>query len=643
MSQQQVTTTNKRRLAALVFFTGAVFVSTCYFYSRVLSGIFIFDDYPNFYALRFIHSGGDAIRYILEGPGGTRWLAYASFLPHIEAWRNDNALPFKLVNLLLHTTNSLLLLFFLRHWLKQKTFVIAQPWPGLLALLIAVLWFAHPAHVNTVLYSVQRMTLLAGTAVLLGCYCHLRFFANRTEKISCYHWLVYSSILAAITAIGILGKETAILLPAFALLLLVYSKQLRLFRYWQIALTFASPYILLLGYLFLANRLGYGSRDFDMAERLMSQVVIVQEYLFKLLAPNRFSFALLYDGFEPVRSITDTRFLRAAFIWIAGVFLLWHFRRQVPLLTFGFCWFLLGHSLEAGIIPLELYFDHRNYIPSIGIMLAMVLGFYQLLTWTTRYRNKRLTGLLILTALLMTANLVRVSERETHIWQDRPGFVMAQLEKQPQSLRAHQGYVELLFNAGQYAQAINMIEKIHQHFGVYPSHIMHQALAACYLGADENIKHETIVSELPGMPFDRSSDDALQNLFEAARRDICPSLDLPMFRRYALALLDNPRHRRHYHNYAFLLMHSHIREQNLQEALQASLILAEHQRSQQYWFTQIRLAIATKNPELAEELLAAMQAFDAVNKVLYKHELDEFSRQIKALQKHHATDSENPP
>src|SRR5690606_5437806 len=33
--------------------------------------------------------------------------------------------------------------------------------------------------------------------------------------------------------------------------------------------------------------------------------------------------------------------------------------------------FYLAHSLESSIFPLEIYFEHRNYLPSVGLFLAL--------------------------------------------------------------------------------------------------------------------------------------------------------------------------------------------------------------------------------------------------------------------------------
>jgi hypothetical protein len=40
------------------------------------------------------------------------------------------------------------------------------------------------------------------------------------------------------------------------------------------------------------------------------------------------------------------------------------------LAAFGILFFVADHRLESTLIPLELAFEHRNYLPSLGLILA---------------------------------------------------------------------------------------------------------------------------------------------------------------------------------------------------------------------------------------------------------------------------------
>ncbi len=627
-----------KRPRALVFFSLLIFTLSCFIYAAFLHSDFQLDDLPNFSNLSSVHDFNSAIRYILDGTAGLRWLSYASYLLHVEAWKSGIAFPFKLVNLLIHSLNAGLLFFCTKSLLTLRSFNIKPVWHNAIAALIAALWFAHPVHVNTVLYSVQRMTLIAASFSFIGILFHFRFFAHilsikNNSQLNIAQWFFYSATLAFITCLGILGKENAILLPALTLLLAAYTQQLKHFRLWQWLLTYIAPFVLLVIYLIISHRLGYGGRNFDMLERLMSQVVILQEYLFKLLIPNVYSFSLYYDGFAPVRHVFDPRFIQASVIWLAIFTLAWRLRFIAPALGFGLLWFFIGHSLEGTIIPLELYFDHRNYLPAVGIAFAVVVCSAQLLGYLNQHQKRLAAGLLTFCLSLLLANQLWISYYDSSIWQNKAHFEKEQMLKRPDSLRAKQGYMEVLFAEGRVAEAAYILEDINQQYGVHATHLMFQILAVCAAGNSDNIKYDAVIEDLSKTPFDMAADSALKSIFEIVIKDdaTCPSLDLTMFRRYAQSLLDNPHMARHYHNFAWLLVHSYLHENKLSEALAASYKLSPALRSQQYWFLQISLAIFLDNKEQAQSLYDGMLQSKNVHHRLYQDNIKAYKKKIDAM------------
>ena len=58
-----------------------------------------------------------------------------------------------------------------------------------------------------------------------------------------------------------------------------------------------------------------------------------------------------------------------------------------PMIGFSILFFLINHVIESSIIPLELIFEHRNYLPSFFIFLPVALGLQHLLD---RYGRKSL-------------------------------------------------------------------------------------------------------------------------------------------------------------------------------------------------------------------------------------------------------------
>jgi hypothetical protein len=85
-------------------------------------------------------------------------------------------------------------------------------------------------------------------------------------------------------------------------------------------------------------------------------------------------FGLYHDDF---RLSTGLFAPTSTFPAVIGLLLLvaisWFARIKWPLVSFAILWFLLGHALESSILPLELMHEHRNYLPSLGVFIILVL------------------------------------------------------------------------------------------------------------------------------------------------------------------------------------------------------------------------------------------------------------------------------
>ena len=60
--------------------------------------------------------------------------------------------------------------------------------------------------------------------------------------------------------------------------------------------------------------------------------------------------------------------------------------RKRPLIGFAVIFFFMNHVIESTIIPLELVYEHRNYLPSMFLFVPIAAGFIALLNY---YRNKQ--------------------------------------------------------------------------------------------------------------------------------------------------------------------------------------------------------------------------------------------------------------
>jgi protein O-mannosyl-transferase len=351
--------------------------------SQGLGGNFIFDDSWNLRGLERIKNNPvwrEALDFSVTGISSTlgRPLALASFAAQYRSWPWHPG-DFIYVNILIHLLNACLLL-----WALVRLTRLQKLSPGIglwIAMFATASWMLSPLQASAVLYIVQRMAVLAGTCMLLGL---LVYLVGRKQLASGqWRWgLLWMSVGIAIGAgLGTLSKENAVLFPLGLLVmeftLLRNTPRTGPWAPWG-SIFLLAPTLLVMTYVaisipqFLLNEVG---RNFTLYERLLSETRILFLYLYKLFVPSLYSIRLLYDDLQVSRGLLDPwTTLVSAGGWIVLLTLALRLRRQAPVLSFGILWFLSHHMLESTVVPLELAFEHRNYVASAGP--AFTLGWY---------------------------------------------------------------------------------------------------------------------------------------------------------------------------------------------------------------------------------------------------------------------------
>jgi tetratricopeptide (TPR) repeat protein len=204
--------------------------------------------------------------------------------------------------------------------------------------------------------------------------------------------------------LGLLAKENAALLPFFAAALSITvlahlpCGDRRLWRVWQLVF-FVGPALLLITYVTInwsSIAHSYASRPFTLEERLLAEPVILWDYIRQLLIPN----VAMMGPFHDEATLQPTGSLAALAIlgWIGALTAAVTVRKRAPWLALAVFWFLAGHLLESTVFNLELYFEHRNYLPSLGPLAGLVA-----LAWAGRTVWPRLavSAATIVAALLL--------------------------------------------------------------------------------------------------------------------------------------------------------------------------------------------------------------------------------------------------
>jgi hypothetical protein len=348
-------------------------------YSPGFTAGFYYDDVDRLSPLTQLDSLDSFLFYIFAGETGPlgRPLAMASFLLHISDWPNNTQHIFT-VNVLLHLINGLLLV-----WLINSTINLCSPaLPRARALWIAIftglLWLSLPVLVSTSLIAIQRMTSLSATFSLLGLVVYL--LGLQIQSIHPRRGVVLQATgLTFGVLLAVLAKENGLLLPVFALVIetTLFQRIPQLARHRRLRISLlALSLLVVLAYLTYRGMNGaaaYVIRDFTLTERMLTQPIVLWEYLRQGFFPRTLLLNPFHDDYlKAVGLLNPPTVLFALVSWVVLIFAAIRYRLRSPVFAFAVLWYLAGHLLESTVLPLELYFEHRNYLPMIGPAFALV-------------------------------------------------------------------------------------------------------------------------------------------------------------------------------------------------------------------------------------------------------------------------------
>ena len=446
-------------------------------YMPGLTGGFALDDYTNIVQNTALHvanlSWGELSRAVFSFQAGPtmRPVSMLTFALNSYFFGSDDALAFKITNLVIHLLNGLLVLLLLVQLLqayrREQAPTVPEGRIEWLALLTGSLWLLHPLNLMPVLYVVQRETSLSTLFVLVGCNVYIMSRTRRLADIG-GRWLMWAAV-PMLTLIAVLSKESGALLPMYA-----FTIEFFIFRFRnrtggrdREVMLFYALFLVLPACLGLAwiiwghgsGLLSYTNRNFTLSERLMSEARIVWLYIRWTLFPDLGSLGLYHDDIaisrgllHPVTTLWAVIGLIAMAVACVGVL------RRLPLLVFGIAWFIAGQLMESTIFPLELAYEHRCYLPDLGLILAVMSLMYPLEA-SSRFKPVRYGFIALALCVCAFLTWQRASD-----WKDNLTFSASEARHHPESPYATymlgQTYANLaLFkDANQYANAVTSLE-----------------------------------------------------------------------------------------------------------------------------------------------------------------------------------------
>jgi tetratricopeptide (TPR) repeat protein/multisubunit Na+/H+ antiporter MnhC subunit len=417
---------------------GVLFLLVFAAYSNTFESTWHLDDYPNVVNNKNLHLK-ELTRESLVKTFYSRERSFSEIYRPVACltfafnWYlgQNNVVGYHLVNISFHFITAFFLFLTIFNLYRSPNLVRGncQHRYGI-ALLAAALWALNPIQTQAVTYIVQRMAIMAAMFCIIAIY----FYVNCRLNKKTWHQGLYIAGCAVSYVLAIGSKENAVVLPvALFLIEAVFFQNLNSPRVKKIltvtAITIGFLMVVVFAYCIInANELvflkGYRHRSFSLGQRLMTQPGIIVFYLSQLLypMPNRLSiehdFVLASSPFEPWTNIP-------AFLLLMIILGFAFFQvRKRPVLAFALLFFFVNQLIESSLLPLEMVFEHRNYLPSLFLFFPVSAGLFWLVDCYGE-KNRFLQRLLAVSMILFVAGAGistftrnRAWATEKSLWED---------------------------------------------------------------------------------------------------------------------------------------------------------------------------------------------------------------------------------
>lgn len=588
-----------------------------------LAGNFMLDDYSSLPILfSNIESCGVWCGVLSGSTGPTgRPISLLSFALQASFW--PDAYWFKVVNLVLHLINTFLLFLVFQCLLRRLNPTLPTFY---IALVSACLWSVWPLQISSVLYVIQRMVLLSSffvlSAIVFYLFCRVRLENEWFGQFS--KWFFMCLGLAVLGVSAVYSKESGVLLLVYISVIegLFFRKKLTntsslrnkekdiyviFFRYGGLAFPLCVFLLyLLIKYIGDAEYL-YMTREFTLEERVMTQGRVMVDYLQSLFFPRPSQLGLYHDSYTISKSLFQP--ISTSVSWLLILFLLgtaYFARRNYILLSAAIFWFFGGHLLESTVVSLELYFEHRNYLPVALLTLALVCGAYQLFM---KLSSQLVRAVFFTVVSLYCLMVVSLTFSQVGLWGDELEYGLVQAHEHPESVRARSLSVDVYNKLGHVDIAYLEFQKMQKDFPDISGMIVGDVEFACY---DEKYPLAPLNEVVPKLKSAKYGYGAMVTINETLREisnGECKNVTLEYLYELNNALKFNPPYSRKMH---VLLKNEVIILTMLNKLDEAVNVYSKMNLGPEHWPRYISLL--ARLGRLNEALMVANEAVEVLKK-----------------------------
>jgi len=384
-------------------------------YSNTFHASWHFDDRPNIVNNYHLHLKDlhpeSLVRTLFNNPRdplkiGERMHRPVACLTFALNWYfgKDSVTGYHIINIIIHILTAFFLYLTILNLFKSPK--LKDKFNGsehFIALLSAVLWAVNPIQTQTATYIVQRMTSLAAMFYILGICFYIKF--RVAELLKNRIFFIVGCIMSFILALG--SKENAAMFPmALALVEIVFFQDIGYQKTRRVFLGIAAGtgvLVLIIGLLLFMKGdplfflKGYAYRPFSFEERLMTEPRIVIYYLSQIFYPVTGRLSIEHDVLLSTSLFKPWNTLPAILAVSLLVGIGFSQMKRRPIISFAILFFFLNHIIESSILPLELIFEHRNYLPSLFLFFPVSVGIKWLIDY---YRKKKFSMYIIIVAFV---------------------------------------------------------------------------------------------------------------------------------------------------------------------------------------------------------------------------------------------------
>ena len=349
-----------------------------------------FDDYLNLKGLAAASDGFGVAEFVFGGNAGPlgRPLSLASFLINYDDLLNNNPWGFVHITIIIHLMN-VALAGLISTYIFRAINIFSSHQIIFMAMLVAFCWGIAPINASGILMSVQRMTILSAFFQFSAIYAYLIFRSRYQGVPNGWAAIALIAVVLVFLMLSIFSKESGVV--GFGIIglleLILFKNRWEDGKRWWIVLVICALLLVpvALAYHFFSNIDGIrwhfkNYRGYDFVDQIATQLVISWEYMRQIIIPRSSILGPYHDGHEIygwgsifvyislgawvallLASISLVKSRGDQKKKIIGLFLL-----------LAALWFWISQQVESTVIPLELYFEHRNYVAALGVFIAAV-------------------------------------------------------------------------------------------------------------------------------------------------------------------------------------------------------------------------------------------------------------------------------